>query len=143
MGCDLTSHFLLSLRAPLRDLSPLVQFSRSVVSDSLQPHGLQHARLSITNSRSLLKLMSIASMMPSNHLILCRPLLLLPSIFPTCQFGLLLSMVASMQLTFYIPEGFRRNASRDQVGVQAPSAASSAPGLQAVARGRVPAWGTR
>ena len=40
------------------------------------------ACLSITNSQSLLKLMSIASVMPFNHLILCRPLLLLPSIFP-------------------------------------------------------------
>ena len=40
------------------------------------------ASLSITNSWSLLKPMSIASVMPSNHLILCRPLLLLPSIFP-------------------------------------------------------------
>ena len=40
------------------------------------------ASLSITNSQSLLKLMSIESMMPSNHLILFRPLLLLPSIFP-------------------------------------------------------------
>ena len=40
------------------------------------------ASLSITNSRSLLKLMSIASVMPSNHLILCHPLLLLPSILP-------------------------------------------------------------
>ena len=39
------------------------------------------ASLSITNSQSLLKLMSIKSVMPSNHLILCRPLLLLPSIF--------------------------------------------------------------
>ena len=39
------------------------------------------ASLSITNSWSLLKLMSIESVMPSNHLILCRPLLLLPSIF--------------------------------------------------------------
>ena len=39
------------------------------------------ASLSITNSRSLLKLMSVESVMPSNHLILCRPLLLLPSIF--------------------------------------------------------------
>ena len=38
---------------------------------------------SITNSRSLLKLMSNESVMPSNHLILCRPLLLLPSIFPS------------------------------------------------------------
>ena len=41
------------------------------------------ASLSITNSQSLLKLMSIESMMPSNHLILCRPCLLLPSIFPS------------------------------------------------------------
>ena len=40
------------------------------------------ASLSITNSWSLLRLMSIESVMPSNHLILCRPLLLLPSIFP-------------------------------------------------------------
>ena len=42
----------------------------------------RQASLSFTISRSLLKLMSIESMMPSNHLILCRPLLLLPSIFP-------------------------------------------------------------
>ena len=41
--------------------------------------------LSITSSRSLLKLMSIESVMPSNHLILCRPLLLLPSIFPSIR----------------------------------------------------------
>ena len=41
------------------------------------------ASLSITNSQSLLKLMSIESVMPSNHLILCYPLLLLPSIFPS------------------------------------------------------------
>ena len=41
--------------------------------------------LSITNSWSLLKLMSIESVMPSNHLILCRPLLLLPSIFPSIR----------------------------------------------------------
>ena len=40
------------------------------------------AYLSITNSQSWLKLMSIKSVMPSNHLILCRPLLFLPSIFP-------------------------------------------------------------
>ena len=43
------------------------------------------ASLSITNSRSLLKLMSIESMMPSNHLILCHPLLLLPSVFPSIR----------------------------------------------------------
>ena len=43
------------------------------------------ASLSITNSWSLPKLMSIDSVMPSNHLILCRPLLLLPSIFPSIR----------------------------------------------------------
>ena len=43
------------------------------------------ASLSITNSRSLLKLMSIESVMPSNHLILCRPLLLLPPIPPSIR----------------------------------------------------------
>ena len=42
-------------------------------------------RLSIANSQSLLKLMSIGSVMPSNHLILCRPLLLPPSIFPSIR----------------------------------------------------------
>ena len=41
--------------------------------------------LSITNSRSLLKLMSVELVMPSNHLILCHPLLLLPSIFPSIR----------------------------------------------------------
>ena len=62
----------------------LLLFSRSVMSDSLQPHGLHTARqafLSFTISSSLLKLMSIESLMPSNHLILCRSLLLLPSVF--------------------------------------------------------------
>ena len=62
-----------------------VQISRSVVSDSLQPHAACQASLSITNSWSLHKLMSIESVMPSNHLILCRPLLLLPSIFPSIR----------------------------------------------------------
>ena len=45
----------------------------------------RQASLSITNTQSLVKLMSIASVMPSNHLILCRPLLLLPSIFPSIR----------------------------------------------------------
>ena len=45
----------------------------------------RQASLSITNSRSLLKLRSIESVMPSNHFILCRPLLLLPSIFPSIR----------------------------------------------------------
>ena len=56
-----------------------VQFS-SVSRDFLQPHGLQHARLPCP-SPNLLELTSIKSVMPSNHLILCRPLLLLSSIF--------------------------------------------------------------
>ena len=43
------------------------------------------ASLSITNSRSLLKFISIKAVMPSNHLILCHPLLLLPSIFPSMR----------------------------------------------------------
>ena len=51
------------------------------MSNSLQPH----ASLSITISRSLLILMSIESVMPSNHLILCCPLLLLPSILPSIR----------------------------------------------------------
>ena len=64
-----------------------VQFSCSVVSDSLPPHGLQYgqASLSITNSQSLLKLVSIESVMPSNHLILCCPFFLLSSIFPSIK----------------------------------------------------------
>ena len=49
------------------------------------PMDARQASLSITNSRSLLKLMSIESVMPSNHFILCHPLLLLPSIFPSIR----------------------------------------------------------
>ena len=64
-----------------------VQFSHSVMSNSLQPHGqhLNRASLIITNSRSLLKLISIELVMPSNHLILGRPLLLLPPIPPSIR----------------------------------------------------------
>ena len=62
-----------------------VQFSHSVVSNSLWPPWTAacQASLSITNSQSSPKLMSIESVMPSSHLILCHPLLLLPSIFPS------------------------------------------------------------
>ena len=64
----------------------LLSFSHSVMSDSLRPHGLQHASLPcVSISRSSLKLMSIESVMPSNHLIHCHPLLLLPSIFPSIR----------------------------------------------------------
>ena len=62
------------------------QFSCSVVSDSLQLQtAVRQASLSITNSQSLLKLMSVELMMPSNYLILCHLLLLLPSIFPSIR----------------------------------------------------------
>ena len=63
------------------------QLSHSFVSDSLQPHELQHCQvsLSITMSRSLPKLISIESVMPSSHLILCHPLLLLPPIPPSIR----------------------------------------------------------
>ena len=73
---DLTSHWVSELQS--------VQFSRSVMSDSFQPHGLQHARFPCPSPTSggLLKLMSIKLVIPSNRLILCHPLLLLPSIFP-------------------------------------------------------------
>ena len=59
----------------------------SVVSDSLWPHGLQahQASLSFTISQSLLKLMPIDWVMPSNHLILCRLLLLLPLVFTSTR----------------------------------------------------------
>ena len=72
--------------SPLTSISSSVQFSHSVVFDSLRPLEAHQASLSITNSRSLPKLMSVESVMPSNHLILCQPLLLLPSIFPNIRF---------------------------------------------------------
>ena len=67
-------------------ITQILQFSCSVVSilwDSMDCSS--EASLSITNSRSLPKLMSIQSMMPSNHLILCHPLLLPPSVFPSIR----------------------------------------------------------
>ena len=74
----------------LNTLHSSVQFS---LVQSLSPVQLfetswtaaHQASLSITNSRSLLKLMPIKSVMPSNHLILCHPLLFLPSIFPSIR----------------------------------------------------------
>ena len=66
---------------PLHFIYILLLFIRSVMSNSLWPHGLQHAELP---SWSLLKLMFIESVMPSNHLILCRPLLL-PSVIPSIR----------------------------------------------------------
>ena len=72
---------------PLINLwSLLLLFSCLVMSDSLKPHGLPwQASLSITNSWSLLKLMFIELVMPSNHLVLCHPVLLQPSIFTSIR----------------------------------------------------------
>ena len=69
------------------ELLNIVHFSRSVMSNSFVTPWTtaRQASLSITNSRSLLKLMSIELVMPSNHLILCRPLFLLLSIFPSIR----------------------------------------------------------
>ena len=63
-----------------------VQFSHSVVSDPLWPHGLHHASLPCPSptSQSLVKLMSIESLMLSNHLMLCCPLLL-PLVFSSIR----------------------------------------------------------
>ena len=89
-------------------------FSCQVVSDYLWPHGLQQARFScpspsqtsahqtslfFTISQSLLKLMSIESMMPSNHLILCCPLLLRPSIFPSIRVFLMSQLLEGKVMT--------------------------------------------
>ena len=64
----------------------LLLLSLRVVSDFATPWAAaRQASLSITNSQSLLKLMSLESVMPSNHLILCHPFLLLPSVFPSIQ----------------------------------------------------------
>ena len=64
----------------------LVQYGHLAMSNSATSWTAAHqASLSITNSRSLLKLMSIELVMPSNHLILCHPLLLPPSIFPSIR----------------------------------------------------------
>ena len=64
-----------------------VQLSHSVVSNSLWPPWIaaHQTSLSITNSWSLIRLMSIESVMPSNQFILCHPLLLLPLIFPSIR----------------------------------------------------------
>ena len=60
-------------------------FGYVVMTDFLQPSGLPPGFQSFTISKSLLKLVSIESVVPSNNLILCRPLLLLPSIFPSIR----------------------------------------------------------
>ena len=76
--------FLLS--RPVVQSDSVVQQTCSVMSDSATPWtAARQAPLYFTNSQSLLKLMSIESVTPSNHLILCHPLLLLPSVFPSIR----------------------------------------------------------
>ena len=76
----------LSCSDPVQSL-PSVQSSRSVISNSVTPwSAARQAPLSIPNSwKTCFKLMSIKSAMPSNHLVLCCPLLLPPSILPSIQ----------------------------------------------------------
>ena len=62
-----------------------IQFNHTVMSDSCPWTAAPQPSLSITNTQTLLKLMSNESVMPSNHLIHCGPLLLLPSIFPSIR----------------------------------------------------------
>ena len=63
-----------------------VQFSFSVMSDSLRPHGLQHTMLPCPSpSPGACSNSSVELMMPSNHRTLCCPLLLLPSVFPSVR----------------------------------------------------------
>ena len=82
-----------------------VQFSCSVMSDSLKLFATlwitaRQASLSITNSRSSLKFMSIESVMPSSYLILCRPILLLPPIPPSIR---VFSNESTLRMTCTLP----------------------------------------
>ena len=78
--------FIIIFFNELRVVIQSVQFNRSVVSDSLRPHGLQHARLPcpLLTARAC-SLMSTESVMPSNNLILCNPLLLPHSIISSIR----------------------------------------------------------
>ena len=70
----------------LNEVVLFVVVAQSLSSVSLRPHGLQHTRLPCPSISPRVCLnSSIESVMPSNHLILCRPLLLLPSIFPSIR----------------------------------------------------------
>ena len=93
---------------------PLLLFSLSVVSSSLQTHRVQHTRLSFSISWSLLKLMCTESVMPSNHLILCCPLLLLSSIFPSIR---VFSNESSLRITWLKYWSFSINPSNEYSGL--------------------------
>ena len=81
--CSIVTHSLF-VKAILHVSVSSVQLLSCVQLSATPWTAARQASLSITNSRSLLRVMSIESVMPSNHLILCRPLLL-PSIFPSSQ----------------------------------------------------------
>ena len=87
MGCDLRGRKELDMTESTQHTrTHHIQFSHSVMSDSATPWtAARQASLSVTNSQSLLKLMSVESMMPPNHLILCHPFLPLLSIFPSIR----------------------------------------------------------
>ena len=104
--CNLSSGFLLLL------------FSCSVMSSSFQPHELQHVRLFCPSPSpgACSNFMSIESVIPSNHLILCHPPLLLPSVFPSIR-------IFSNELTLHIRRpkywsfGFSISPSNEYAGV--------------------------
>ena len=86
LGLQMQGVWVWSLVRKLRSHTSLVQFSRSVVSDSAIPWiAALQASLSITNSQSSLRLISIESVMASSHLILCHPFLLLPPTPPSIR----------------------------------------------------------
>ena len=98
----------------------LLLFSHSLVSDSLRPPwtAAHQASMSFTITWSLLKLMSIESVMPSNHLILCCPLLYLPSILPSIPAYLTLKSIVLSErnktgqtIWFYLKYKSRENYS--------------------------------
>ena len=86
-GYVVVTHYGFNLHSPLSDVEHLCGSSVPLLSHvqlfAAPWTAAYQASLSITNSWSLLKLMSIKSVVPSNHLILCCPLLLLPSVFPS------------------------------------------------------------
>ena len=88
------------------------------MSNTLRPHQLHQASLSITNSQRLLKLMSIESvMMPSNHVILCHPLLLLPSVFPSIRVYSKESVLCIISLPKYWSFSFNISPSNEYSGL--------------------------
>ena len=80
----MSSHF--SITCHLLALAPFSQFSRSVMSNSLRPHDCSTPGFPVYHQLpELAQLMSTELVIPSNHLILCRPLLLTPSVFPSIR----------------------------------------------------------